>query len=100
MPARFLVDTGATDLAPTRRDAIRLGLDPDRLHFDLTFRTANGLVKAAAVRLRRVVVGSTSVTDVRASVSQGDLAVSLLGMSFLSRLSGFEVTKGTLVLRP
>lgn len=97
---RFLVDTGATDVTLTRRDAGRLGFDPGRLTYDRTYRTANGLVKGAAVRLRRVVIGSISMTDVRASVSRGDLGVSLLGMSYLSRLSGFEVTKGTLILRP
>lgn len=100
VPVRFLVDTGATDVTLTRRDAERLGFDTGRLTYDRIYRTANGLVKGAAVRLRRIVIGPISMTDVRASVSRGDLAVSLLGMSYLSLLSGFEVTKGTLILRP
>lgn len=65
VPVRFLVDTGATDVTLTRRDATRLGFDPGRLTYDRTYRTANGSVKGAAVRLRRVVVGPISVGEVR-----------------------------------
>lgn len=97
---RFLVDTGATDVTLTPRDAARLGFDLDRLSYDRSYRTANGVVQGAPVRLRRVTIGPISLADVRASVNSAEMNRSLLGMSFLSRLSGFEVTDGTLVLRP
>ena len=40
------------------------------------------------------------VTDVRASVNGAAMKRSLLGMSFLDRLSGYEVSGGRLMLKP
>ncbi len=97
---RFLVDTGASDVTLTPRDAERLGFDLDRLTYDRAYRTANGVVRGAPVRLHRVAVGHVSVADVRASVNAAEMGRSLLGMSYLSRLSSFEVANGTLTLRP
>ena len=100
VPIQFLVDTGASDVTLTPRDARRLGFDLNRLNYDRTYRTANGVVKGAPVRLHRLSVGHISLADVRASVNSADMNRSLLGMSFLSRLSSFEVAQGTLTLRP
>ena len=96
----FLVDTGASDVTLKPSDARRLGFDLDGLSYDRTYRTANGTVRGASVRLRRVTIGPISVTQVRASVNAAEMTRSLLGMSFLSRLSGFEVAQGRLTLRP
>lgn len=97
---QFLVDTGASDVTLTPRDARRLGFHLDRLTYDRTYRTANGIVKGARVRLHSLKVGHIVVSDVRASINSADMNRSLLGMSFLSRLSSFEVANGTLTLRP
>jgi clan AA aspartic protease (TIGR02281 family) len=48
----------------------------------------------------RVAVGPIALDDVRASVNRERMIRSLLGMSFLPRLSGYEVAKDTLTLRP
>ena len=96
---RFLVDTGATDVALRREDARRLGFDPDLLRYDREYRTANGVTRAASVTLREVGIGQISMRDVAASVSEGELQISLLGMSFLSRLEGYEVRGDRLILR-
>ena len=95
----LLVDTGASDVTLTPRDARRLGFHLDRLTYDRTYRTANGIVKGARVRLHSLKVGHIVVPDVRASVNSADMNLSLLGMSFISRLSRFEVADGTLTLR-
>lgn len=97
---QFLVDTGATDVTLTRRDAKRLGFDTDRLKYDRVYSSANGPVKGAPIRLGRIEIGPISITNVHASVNAGEMDGSLLGMSYLSRLSSFEVAKGTLILRP
>ncbi|NJR41508.1 MAG: TIGR02281 family clan AA aspartic protease, partial [Akkermansiaceae bacterium] len=61
--------------------------------------TANGRAKVAPVTLGRVAIGEITVRDVRAVVSEpGRLQTSLLGMSFLGRLSRFEMRSGTLHL--
>jgi aspartyl protease family protein len=97
-PLRFLVDTGASDVVLSPADARRLGFDLAALDFTRIYRTANGTVRGAPVRLRRITVGPIEVTDVRASVNGAPMDTSLLGMSFLGRLSGYEVTPDTLTL--
>ena len=97
---RFLVDTGASDVVLSPADAKRLGFAPDSLSFTKRYRTANGIVLGAPVPLGRIRIGPISVSDVAASVNGAPMTRSLLGMSFLDRLSGYEVRDGTLVLRP
>lgn len=97
---RFLVDTGASDVALTQTDARRLGIDPAALNYTISYQTANGIVRGARVMLDEVKVGAISLRNVQASVTEGDgLGVSLLGMSFLGRLNAVEVRGERLVLR-
>jgi aspartyl protease family protein len=97
---RFLVDTGASDVVFSAADARRLGFDPEKLDYSQRYSTANGPVLGAPVRLDEIVIGSIRVADISASVNQGEMDGSLLGMSFLSRLSGFSVEGDRLVLKP
>jgi aspartyl protease family protein len=96
----FLVDTGASHVALTLADAIRIGIDPDSLVFNQAIRTANGIVYSASMFLDAVTVGTITMRNVDASISQGELTQSLLGMSFLSQLSSYEITRDTLTFRP
>jgi len=100
VPVRFLVDTGASDVVLSPADAGRIGLDVKTLSFDRPYRTANGIVYGAPVRLGRVSIGPVSLTGVRASVNGAPMKRSLLGMSFLGRLKGYDVSRNTLILRP
>jgi len=95
---RFLVDTGASEVMLSRADARRLGFDVDGLAYTRLFSTANGTVRGAPVRLREIVLGPIRLTDVVASVNRAPMAGSLLGMTFLGRLAGYEVRDGTLTL--
>jgi aspartyl protease family protein len=95
----FLVDTGASVVALTSRDAARLGLKPAPRDFSVHMQTANGVVKASRVRLAAIEVGPLTVQDVNAVVMPaGVLGQNLLGMTFLSRLRRFEFRTGQLVL--
>jgi aspartyl protease family protein len=97
----MLVDTGATLVSLTFADAQRLGLAPAPSDYKFDVSTANGIAKAARVSLREVRVENLAVRDVAALVMpQNVTGTSLLGMSFLQRLGGFEVASGNLVLRP
>jgi aspartyl protease family protein len=98
-PVTFLVDTGASDIVLTVDDARRIGLEPRSLAFTQVFSTANGEVRAAPVVLREIRIGQLSLSDVSASVNEAPLEVSLLGMSFLDQLSGYQVERGRLILR-
>lgn len=95
---RMLVDTGATQVVLSLADARRLGFDVDGLSFTGFAGTANGTVRTASVRLGEIVVGPITVRDVAASVNQSEMDGSLLGMSFLERLGGYEVSGNTLTL--
>jgi clan AA aspartic protease (TIGR02281 family) len=98
-PVTFLVDTGASDIVLTIADAERLGLQPATLRFTQRFATANGETRGAPVVLREIRIGQFSLFDVRASVNEAPLQVSLLGMSFLRQLNGYGVEDGRLILR-
>jgi aspartyl protease family protein len=98
-PVTAMVDTGATVVALRYEDARALGLVFPGDKFDARVRTANGEGRAKRVQLRSVTFGTITVRDVDALVlEQGALATNLLGMSFLRRLSRFEVQRGVLVL--
>jgi len=96
----FLVDTGASNVILSRADAKRIGIEPEEKDYFERYYTANGVVMAAPVLLEELEIGSIRVAKVRASVTQSDLGVSLLGMSFLNELSGFEIKEDRLILRP
>lgn len=97
---RFLVDTGASKVSLTPQDARRLGLDMTGLVYDQSVRTADGDSLAARVRLASVSVNGVRLADVDALVIDRGLPASLLGMSYLGRLSRFEATPSALVLDP
>lgn len=97
---RFLVDTGASAVALTVADAKRLGFAPDKLDYTYEVTTASGPARAAAVKLEQVSVSGAVVRDVDALVIEKGLDTSLLGMTYLGRLSRFEATQTALILRP
>jgi aspartyl protease family protein len=97
-PVPFIVDTGATEIVLTRRDAERIGLDIDNLGYFATASTANGEVPIAPVKLDEVRLGEFSDRNVRATVNGGELFHSLLGMSYLSRFERLEIAGDRLIL--
>ena len=95
----FLVDTGATVVVLTEADAQRLGFDKTSLTYNRKVITAMGPTQAAQVTLSSVEVGESTVHNVEALIiPQG--GTSLLGMSYLGRLSRFEATPSSLILHP
>ena len=97
---RVLVDTGATAVALSYEDARSVGLRPGSLDYTVPVSTANGVTQAARVRLKKVVIDGVSVDDVDGLVlPEGALEGTLLGMSFLGRLSSFRVEDGVLYLK-
>ncbi len=94
-----MIDTGASDIALSREDADKLGISPSDREFTRIYQTANGTMRGAPVTLDSVAIGPIDVRDVAASVAEGDMGVSLLGMSFLNRLAGYQVTGDRLTLR-
>lgn len=96
---KILVDTGASIIALTPRDAKRAGLDLQRLPKTARISTANGQITARVAKLNRVRIGGVEVRNVDAVVVEEGLEESLLGMSFLNKLRSFSVTSTGLVLK-
>jgi aspartyl protease family protein len=97
---RMLVDTGASAVALSYEDAAAIGVYPAPADYKYAVSTANGAARVARATLRDVRLGSLVVHDVEALVGErGALSSSLLGMTFLSKLSKIEVASGALVLR-
>ena len=97
---RFLIDTGASVVALSPDDAERIGFDRSELNFSQRLHTAGGIVRAAPVIIRSLELGDIRLSNVRAVVNGEHLPHSLLGISALERLGGYEVRDGTLTLRP
>ena len=99
-PIEVMIDTGATMVALSYEDAEAAGIYLNERDFTRSVSTANGIARVAPVTLDRVSIGDITVRNVPAAVAErGRLKTSLLGMSFLSRLSRFDMRSGRLVLQ-
>lgn len=96
----LLVDTGASAVVLTPRDARRAGIDVNSLSYTVPVATANGQTFAARVRLKTISIDAIVVRDVDALVAKpGGLQENLLGMSFLGRLGSYEFSRDFLTFR-
>src|SRR5262249_45543168 len=94
-----MVDTGASVVALSYNDAERAGIFVNPSDFTHTAQTAKGIARVAPVTISRLRLGDVIVRNVQAVVSErGASERTLLGMSFLGRLSRVEMRGGTLVL--
>ena len=94
----FMVDTGASDIVLSTRDAERIGLTPDTLNYTQRAMTANGTVRGAPVTIDSFEFAGIKDHNVRATVNEGALRLSLLGMSYLSRFSLIAIEGDRLIL--
>lgn len=96
----FLFDTGASSVVLTAENAAALGLTPAADAFTARISTANGVTYAAPIQLDSLGVGTITERRVNAMVAKpGTLSGNLLGQTFLTRLSGYEVRGDRLILR-
>jgi len=96
---RFLVDTGASSVILSHSDAIAAGIDVDGLSYSIPVSTANGMTRAARLTINSLDIGDLKRDRVSAMVAQeGNLDVSLLGMSYLETLWSFEIRGDRLIL--
>lgn len=94
----FTVDSGATEVVLSPRDAERLGFDLDQLQFTKFAETANGMVRGAPIEIAEFAVGPIVIRDLPATVNEADMSDSLLGMEFLRRLKSWRVEGERLTL--
>jgi len=96
----MMLDTGASSVVLTQEAAKAAGLPLQVLSYSVNVETANGRAHAAPVTIDRLAVGNIVERSIPALIAQpGQLRTSLLGMSFLNRLEGWEVRGDRLVMR-
>jgi aspartyl protease family protein len=99
-PVEMIVDTGASTVVLRHQDAKSLGIDTQSLRYTVPVQTANGSSYAARIYLDEITIGNVSIRGVEALIAKpGSLHQSLLGMSFLSRLSSYKFTGDFLEIR-
>lgn len=86
---KWMVDTGATNVSISKKDADRL-----KLHYhmgkQISINTANGVTQGWQFKMRSLQIGEVTVYDVDVVVTPSDMPFGLLGNSFLSQ---FEMTR-------
>ena len=93
---RFLVDTGASVVVLSQRDAQRAGI---QLPAERSVAMGvGGPIEVVPVTLDRVAVGGIEARAVQAAVAE-ELPVSLLGQSYLQRVGTVEIRGDVMVLR-
>ncbi|MGZ8359148.1 MAG: retropepsin-like aspartic protease family protein [Allosphingosinicella sp.] len=95
---RFLVDSGATTTSLSRATADRVGIEPSG-GLQAMVQTANGVVMVDRGRAGTLKVGPIERQDVAVHISDAFGDLNVIGMNFLSTLSGWSVEGRTLVLR-
>lgn len=93
----FMIDTGATNIVLSHKDADTLGIDMSNLRFLGQAATANGVVRTARVQLDQLVLGPYTDRDVTAYVTEGEMEGSLLGMDYLG-LFAIQIAGNQMIL--
>ena len=100
VPTRFLVDTGATLTAFSTRSAQQAGLEPRTGGLPVMLNTANGTVTADLTTVDSLRFGNIEAAGLDAVIAPNLGSTNVLGMNFLSRLDGWRVEQGDLILNP
>lgn len=98
--ARFLVDTGATLTAVNEELAQQAGLKARRGGVPIQLETANGPAMAQLSTIDELRFGNVAARGIDAVIAPNLGETNVIGMNLLSRLKGWRVEQGTLVLVP
>lgn len=96
---RFLIDSGASVTGLSAGAAARTGVESSG-GFPMMLSTANGVIAADRATIERLQVGTIERRDLSIIVADEFGEVNVLGMNFLSSLSGWSVEGEWLVMQP
>lgn len=97
-PIRMMVDTGATVVALTGRDAELAGLSWSDDDITAVAQGANGAVMGVRTSIDRIALGGIELRDVEAVIVPDGLPVTLLGQSVLKEARMVEIRSDRMVL--
>jgi len=96
----LMVDTGASIVLLRYDDAMRIGINPDTLDFSIPLTTAGGRTYVAPITFETIRIGDVLVYNVKGAIAQsGSLHSSLLGMSFIEKLSETVIRSDEMIFR-
>lgn len=95
----FLVDTGASVVALTAKDAQKIGFNPNKLNYNARISTAGGQTFGAYVTIDSIRINQVQVKNIEAIVIKDGLEKSLLGMSFLRELYSYEFRGERMIIK-
>lgn len=99
-PVGLLIDTGASLVLLRYDDARRIGFRDFELDYTMPVTTANGRSFVAPVTFAEISIGGVVVRNVEGAVARPDqLHSSLLGMSFIARLTEASIRNDRIILR-
>jgi len=99
MHQRFLIDTGAT-YTTISSDLAHEAMIDAQANSDVSLHTANGETEASFGVIRDLQVGLLSTRGMRAIIAPDMGTTNVLGMNFLSSLSGWRVENNVMILSP
>lgn len=97
-PVDFVIDTGASNVVLTKKDAERAGIDLSALRFFGRAMTANGQTRTAPARIARVEIEGIVDFNVEVWVNEGEMQQSLLGNTYLQRFTKIEIGQNEMIL--
>ena len=97
-PMKFMVDTGASDIAVSSESAAAAGIEVDKTAFPIFFSTANGTSKAYRAKIEVLTINSLEFSDQNISVSDTLGDINLLGMTFLNQFRSWRVEGNKMIL--
>jgi aspartyl protease family protein len=99
-PIRALIDTGASHVFISKKDAKRLGLELHESSPMQMFMTANGQVWASLTYAQNLTIGGITLKHVPVYVSPDYDGTALLGMSVISKFAIITIKDDRLYLEP
>jgi aspartyl protease family protein len=91
VPAKLVVDTGATYTMISAAMARELSIDPQQTQRTMPFQTANGVIQAPLTNLESVTVGGMEIKNLTAAIHDAVPSAQVAGLLGLNFLSNFRM---------
>ena len=91
VPAKLVVDTGATYTMISAAMAKELSIDPQQTQRTMPFQTANGVIQAPLTNLESVTLGGMEIKNLTAAIHDAVPSAQVAGLLGLNFLTNFRL---------